>query len=360
MADNKLYFILMAFIILVLGYLTYQIMSPFLSPIMWAIVLSIIFYPIYAFILRYVKQKSIASLLTLIIILIVLFGPVSYLSYLVTQEAMSVIGNIEKGSLDSLGNVWKHPAANTVVNKILSLFHVTEREFQKAIIDNVTKISKESAGLVTTGLGNIVSGAINFIFVLLSTFFFLGDGPRFIEAIGNFMPFSKRQKDRLLRQTRDIIVSTIYGGVAVALAQGTIGGIAFAALNIPSPVLWGLTMFMASFIPLIGTFIIWGPAAGYLFFQGSYAKGFILVLVGVFAISAVDNIIRPLIMKGKMKMPTIAIFFSILGGIKLFGLIGLIVGPLVLALFVSVFEIFRYSEGNKAEVKEARGSEEQP
>ena len=102
MADNKFYFIIMTFIILVLGYLTYQIISPFLSPIMWAIVLSILFYPVYAFIHKYVKYKSVASLLTLIIILIILFGPFSYLSYLITQEVMSLIGNIESGSFDSL------------------------------------------------------------------------------------------------------------------------------------------------------------------------------------------------------------------------------------------------------------------
>lgn len=344
MANNKFYFIIMTFIILVLGYLTYQIISPFLSPIMWAIVLSILFYPVYAFIFKYVKYKSVASLLTLVIILIILFGPFSYLSYLITQEAMSLIGNIESGSFDSLTTFFKHPAANTLISKVLSIFHITEQEFQKALVENITKIGQESAGFIKAGLGNIVSGAINFLFMILSMFFFLGDGPELIEKISNFMPFSRRERDRLLQQTKDIIVSTMYGGVTVAATQGIIGGVLFAVLGIPSPVLWGLAMFITSFIPMVGTFIIWGPAAAYLFFQGFYLKGIILVLLGVFAISSIDNIIRPLIMRGKTKMPVIAIFFSILGGLKLFGFIGLIVGPLVFALFVSVFEILRYSE----------------
>jgi predicted PurR-regulated permease PerM len=334
----------MTFIILVLGYLTYQIISPFLSPIMWAIVLSILFYPVYAFIFKYVKYKSVASLLTLVIILIILFGPFSYLSYLITQEAMSLIGNIESGSFDSLTTFFKHPAANTLISKVLSIFHITEQEFQKALVENITKIGQESAGFIKAGLGNIVSGAINFLFMILSMFFFLGDGPELIEKISNFMPFSRRERDRLLQQTKDIIVSTMYGGVTVAATQGIIGGVLFAVLGISSPVLWGLAMFITSFIPMVGTFIIWGPAAGYLFFQGFYLKGIILVLLGVFVISSIDNIIRPLIMRGKTKMPVIAIFFSILGGLKLFGFIGLIVGPLVFALFVSVFEILRYSE----------------
>jgi predicted PurR-regulated permease PerM len=342
----------MTFIILVLGYLTYQIISPFLSSIMWAIVLSILFNPVYAFIHKHVKYKSVASLLTLIIILIILFGPFSYLSYLIAQEVMSLIGNIESGSFDSLRALLKHPAANTLIMKVLLLFHITEQEFQKALVENLTKIGKESAGLVQAGLGNIVSGMINLVFMILSTFFFLGDEQEFVEKISNFTPFSKRQKARLLQQTKDIIVSTMYGGVTVAAAQGIIGGILFAALGIPSAVLWGLAMFMASFIPMVGTFIIWGPAAGYLFFQGLYLKGFIMILAGVFAISSVDNILRPLIMRGKTKMPVIAIFFSILGGIKFFGFIGLIFGPLVFALFVSVFEILTYSEED-AEKKKA-------
>jgi len=351
-ADNKFYFIIMTFIILVLGYLTYQIINPFLSPIMWAIVLSILFYPVYAFIHKHVKYKSVASLLTIIIILIVIFGPFSYLSYLITQEVMSLIRNIESGSFDSLKAFFKLPAANVLIKKVLLIFHITEQEFQKALVENITKIGQEAAGFVKTGLGNIVSGAINFVFMILSTFFFLGDGPEFIKKISDFMPFSRNQRERLLQQTKDIVVSTMYGGVTVAAAQGIIGGSLFAALGIPSAVLWGFAMFIASFIPMVGTFIIWGPAAGYLFFQGLYLKGIILVLVGVFVISAVDNILRPFIMKGKTKMPVIVIFFSILGGLKLFGFIGLIIGPLIFALFVSVFEIFSYSEEEKANTEQ--------
>jgi len=104
-------------------------------------------------------------------------------------------------------------------------------------------------------------------------------------------------------------------------------------------------MFFSSFIPIVGTFVIWGPGSAYLFLKGFYLKGFILILIGIFVISMVDNILRPLIVRGKTKMPTLLIFFSILGGIKLFGFVGIIMGPLVLALFISVLEIFRYSEG---------------
>jgi predicted PurR-regulated permease PerM len=141
-----------------------------------------------------------------------------------------------------------------------------------------------------------------------------------------------------------MIASTVYGGVIVAIIQGCLGGVAFYVIGINSPVLWGIAMSVMSFVPLLGTLSIWGPAAIYLLSQGDYMHGVGLILFGVFVISMVDNILKPLIIGSRTKMPTIVIFFSVLGGIKAFGIIGLIMGPLIMAVFISVFEIFRHIE----------------
>jgi len=172
------------------------------------------------------------------------------------------------------------------------------------------------------------------------------------------MPFSRRQRSRLLKQTKDIVVSVIYGGIVVGMAQGLIGGVAFASLGIHSPVFWGLAIFGASFLPVVGSFIIWGPAVIYLLFEAMYLKAIILLIVGIVGIGSIDNILRPLIVRGKLKMPTIVIFFAIFGGVQVFGFIGLILGPLVLALFVSVFEIFRYSEEEGCRENEEQSAQE--
>ncbi len=343
--ENRLNLLVLVFIVAGLGYLTYQIISPFLSAVVWAVVVSIVSYPLCNAIERLVRKRVLAAGITVLIVLVAILGPLAYLSYVVSQEAVDLVGRIEKSSIDSLANLVKHPAANSAVRQTLRLFHVTEAELQKGIVENAVRLGKESAGIVTSGLGNAVSGAINFIFMLLSVFFFLADGPGFIRIVGTFLPFSERTRERLFERTKDIVISTIYGGVTVAVVQGIIGGVAFWVLGIASPVLWGVVMFMASFIPVLGTFVVWGPAVGYFGFQGIYAKAIALFLVGVIGISSVDNILRPMIIKDKMKMPTIVIFFSILGGIKLFGFIGFIMGPLVVALFVSVFQTFSHGEG---------------
>jgi predicted PurR-regulated permease PerM len=141
-----------------------------------------------------------------------------------------------------------------------------------------------------------------------------------------------------------MIVSTVYGGAIVAIIQGILGGLAYYLLGISSPVMWGVAMCIMSFVPLVGTFVIWGTASAYFFLTGSMLKGAGLFMYGVLVISMVDNILRPLIIGSRTKMPTILILFSVLGGIKLFGMIGFVAGPLIMAVFLSVLDIFRHIE----------------
>lgn len=347
MAANRFYFITLTFFVLVLGYLSYQMLKPFLSPIAWAVVLSLVFYPVYAFMLRYIKWRTVASFVTLGIILLIIMGPFSYLSFLLVKELKHISDYVEGGRLETLQKALEHPGVQAVMDRVTSMFNITEAELDKAIVGGISNLGKELVGRITKGMGDIVTVALNFIFMAFAIFFLLKDGAEFLKRIRDYMPFSEEQKDRLTTQMRDIIISTVYGGVVVAIIQGIIGGLAFYILGIPSPVVWGLATSIASFIPLIGAFAVWGPATVYLFLQGAVLEGVALAIVGVFGISLIDNILKPIIIGGRTKMPILAIFFSVLGGIKLFGLIGLIMGPLVLAIFVSVVEIFRNIEGGQ-------------
>jgi predicted PurR-regulated permease PerM len=318
-----------------------------LSPIAWAVVLSIVFYPVYAFICKYIKWHSVAALITIVMILLIIIGPFSFLSLIIVKEIKHISEYLEEGRPDAIQQVLQHPTIKLVIDKMTTWFGITEAELDKAIIENVSKFGKEMAGRITRGIADIVSVALNFIFMTFSIFFILRDGTIFFKKARDYMPFSEEQKDRLASQIRDIIVSTIFGGVIVAIAQGTIGGFAYYILGVPSPALWGFATSIASFIPLIGTVAVWGPAAVYLFIQGETLNGIALSFIGMFGISLIDNILKPIIIGSRTKMPILVIFFSVLGGIKLFGLIGLIIGPLVLAIFVSVVEIFRNIEGGQ-------------
>jgi predicted PurR-regulated permease PerM len=328
----------------VLGYFTYRIMSPFFGAIAWAIVVTIIFYPAYAFISRYVRLKPLASFLTIVIILVVILGPFAYLTSILVNELQLIASRINADRFDELQAFVTRLESYPIVQKMISYSGFGEFTSQQAIGDNVRKIGKILVGALSLHIPDILSVVGNFVFMIFTTYFLLKDGPGFVSKAREYMPFSEPQKERLATQIKDMIVSTVYGGVLIAIIQGTLGGFAFYFLGIDSPVMWGVAMSVMSFVPLLGTFIIWGPTSVYLAMQGEYINGLVLFLFGVLVISMVDNILKPIIIGSRTKMPTIVILFSVLGGIKLFGVIGLITGPLVTAVFLSVFEIFSHLE----------------
>lgn len=350
MIINKFYFVTLLFLLSLLGYLNYQIFKPFLSPMAWAVVLAIVFYPMFDIIRKYVKWHSLASFISLIIIILIIIGPFSYVSFLIAIEIKDLPRYIQEGGLEEIKRTVETPFVRGVINKIINTFNISEEEIEKSIIDALNLFGRRLLENISKGIGNILSVGLNFIFMVIALFFILKDGGDFLKKIRDYLPFTENQKNRLVSQTKDVIVSTIYGGVAVAIAQGTIGGVTFFLLGISSPALWGLAISIASFIPLIGAFGVWGPMTIYLFIRGEILQGIILALVGTFLISLIDNILKPIIIGGRTKMPVLLIFFSVLGGIQLFGLIGLIMGPLVVAIFISVIDIFRHLEegGNNA------------
>lgn len=345
MAVNRFYAFTLIVLSLVLGFLGYKVLKPFLSPLAWAAVLSILFYPFFVFLSRYIRWRSITAAVTMVVIIVIILGPFSYLSLLLTSEIKEVASHIEKGELYGLKKALEKPRVARFLERVKVLLNMEDVDVENLLVENLSNIGKQLMRKITAGVKNIVSAILNFIFMAFSIFFLLRDGPNFIRRIRDYLPFSEEQKDRLETQVKGMVVSTIFGGVVVAVVQGLIGGTAFHFLGIKSPVIWGTAIAIMSFVPVLGTFSIWGPTVVYLFLQGAVGEGFALLMIGTFGISMVDNILKPIIIGGRTKMPTLLIFFSVLGGIKLFGLIGFIMGPLAVALSISVFEIFRNIEG---------------
>jgi predicted PurR-regulated permease PerM len=341
---DRFYVLTLLFLLGALGYLTYEIMSPFFTAIAWSIVVSIIFYPVFAFISRHVRIRGIAAGMTVILILIVLIGPITYLTLMLIDEVQIVAAKINDANVGSLSLIVKKLYSSALFEKIRSYSGASDLISEEVILENVKKVGKGLLSEFSMRIPNILAAGIDFIFVLFTTFFLFKDGPGLLSKTKDYMPFNEVQKERIAGQIKDMIVSTVYGGVIVAIIQGILGGIAYAFMGIEAPVMWGMAMSVMSFVPLLGTFAIWGPTSLYLIIEHNYTQGIGLLLFGVFVISMVDNILKPLIIGSRTKMPTIVILFSVLGGIKLFGVIGLIMGPLITAVFISVFEIFRRTE----------------
>lgn len=344
MIAKRFYFVTLLVLLGVLGFLSYQIFQPFLTPIAWAVVFCVVFYPVYAFILKVIRVKAVASLVTLILILIVIIGPFSYISYSLVNEVSNVVSRSD-ADVKNLSALLSNDRVVRVFKKVQP-YTGLEGPSDQVIIENMKKMGKKIIDSLSEGFSNAVSVAANFVIMAFTIFFFLKDGVDFLQKIKNYLPFSEQQRERLASQIKDMMVSTIYGGVIVAIVQGILGGAAFAVLGIESPIFWGSAMALMSFVPLLGTSIVWLPASAVLLLQGAYGKGISLILIGIFVISMVDNILKPLIIGGRTKMPTVVIFFTVLGGIKVFGLLGLVMGPLVFALFLSVIDMARTIEGD--------------
>ena len=339
MSENRFSFFVMLGLVLALGYLSYLILRPFLAPIAWAVVFSIVFFPVYSFVVKYARWRSLAAGVTVVLVCVLILGPFSYFAYLLTVE----LSNVSPDTFDfkSIASLLNHPLVTPITRRLLSFFNISQAQLQASAVKALSDTGETLVGYLPGRLGDAAGAALHFVLMAFALFFFLRDGPQFLTRISRYMPFSQAHRERLTRQVKDIVISTIYGGIIVALVQGLIGSFTFGLLGIHSPILWGLAMSISSFIPFVGSAIVWVPTALWLLLQGSVAAGLVLLFVGIFAISAVDSGLRPIIIRGRVRMPLLVIFFSVFGGIQLFGLIGLVMGPLVLGVFISVVDIFK-------------------
>lgn len=327
-------------IVFLLLYLFYKILNPFLTTIAWAMVLSIIFYPLHRLFLRFVKRPWLSSLVTLIAIMIIIAGPFSFIIFSLAREIKEVYSMIEAQGIENIMNLEIHPRLEEFTLKLSSYKIFQEFNLQESIVRNLKSVGEYIVKNVSDVFRNAVLLLVNLIILCLTIFYFLKDGEILTKYLRQLLPFPDRQKQRLVERVKETVIAAVYGGLVVGIAQGTLGGIAFMFLGLSSPVFWGTVMALFSFVPLFGTFLIWMPAAVMLILSASYVKGIGLLLYGALIISGVDNVLKPLIIGGRTRMHTLLVFFSVLGGIKFFGLLGFILGPLIAALCLSLFETY--------------------
>ncbi|MGB7573683.1 MAG: AI-2E family transporter, partial [Thermodesulfobacteriota bacterium] len=208
------------------------------------------------------------------------------------------------------------------------------------LLKNVNQISTfifNQTTILLKGFSTFVAG---FFFTLLSLYYLFKDGSHLFGRLKEIIPLPSRERDLLIRRFKDMIYATIYGGILIAMIQGVLGGLSFWILGLPSPIFWGTAMGLLSFIPIGGTALIWVPAAIILLIEGAVLKGFILLGLGVFVISMVDNLLRPFFISTRTNIHPLLLFFAVLGGVQAFGLIGLFAGPLIATLFLTLIEIY--------------------
>ncbi|HWR84259.1 MAG TPA: AI-2E family transporter [Candidatus Deferrimicrobium sp.] len=324
-------------------YLFYKILIPFFAPITWAAVFVITFFPIFQRLKTKVKSGGLAAVLMCLAILVLILGPVGYLFVALVNEAADAVTRVnalyESGRLKELLAV-NLPWVDAAKARLSQYYDLSKINIDQLFSDGIGRVSSLVFSQTSSLIANAAKAVFYFILMLFTMFYFFKDGQGIVDRLKRLMPLPPEQVHLIFGQLRDLVQATMYGGVVVALIQGILGGTLFAIVGIPSAVFWGAIMAFLSIIPVLGAFIIYIPAGIVLAAGGAYIKGIIVVVIGTVLISQVDNILRPVLVSGKTTMHPLMLFFSMLGGVAFFGLLGMVVGPLVAAVFMTLLRIF--------------------
>lgn len=335
-------YFLIAFLIGVL-YLFYLIIRPFLSDLFMAMVMAIVFYPLYKILRRRLwGWKIVSALISILIIILVFLIPVALLSGVITSQSMDLYEKISKGLQD--GSLKK--AFDLKISTFSHIFERVRIDFHAVPLEEkLGDLLKTLSEFIYTEMAALAKGVVGIIFdliiVLFICFFLLIDGEKFLMEIKVLSPLEVTHHERIIHQLERTLKATLKGSIIVALAQGLLGGIGFWIFNIPSAAFWGVCMVFCSVIPLVGTSLVWIPAVLYLVFTSSIWMAIGLALWGTLIISGADNVLRPLLLKGEANLHPLLTFLSVLGGLIYFGFLGFILGPIVLSFLMTMFEIYK-------------------
>lgn len=324
-------------------YLFYQMIVIFFVPICWAAVFAIVFFPLYKRILKRVKTRGLAATITCVLIIVLIIGPITYLFVALVLEANDAVVSVKEmydsGKLDNM-LAFDLPWFESMKEKLSQYYDVSKIKLDELARDTIRRISgvvlNQTRWVVTNG----TKAVFFFALMIFTMYYFFKDGEAIMGKIRRLMPLNPEQINAALSQLHDVIQATMYGGVLIALLQGFLGGVMFWIAGISSPVFWGALMAFLSIIPVVGAFLVYVPAGIILILGGSPGWGIFIILFGSLGISQVDNILRPLLISGRTAMHPLLLFFTILGGISLFGLLGVVVGPIIAAAFTIMLRIF--------------------
>jgi predicted PurR-regulated permease PerM len=242
--------------------------------------------------------------------------------------------SMEGGWREYAGNLAQRP-----LDWVAGRTGMSEQQLKQAVLDRLQNLSTALLDWAKSLVVNIGGTIVNTVIMLLTLFFLLRDGERIRDRIGALLPLEDHRYRQLIETISASIAANMYGVVAVSLAQGTLGAIGYAIAGLPSVMLWSVATSLFSMIPLAGAASVWGAACIYLLAIGHWGKAIFMLAWGAGVISTADNIVRPLILSGRVKLHTLLIFFSLLGGVKAFGVIGLFVGPIIVSVAMALLKI---------------------
>jgi len=317
------------------------LIGSFLMPVFWAAVLATVFFPLQS---RYVQRlggrRSLAALATILTIIGLVVVPFLLVGVAVSREAVGLHNQITSGDVDLQAPVRFLRRLTPLATEYLGGFGIDVEAWVQRLSSSAVAVSQFVASSAL-GIGQDVLRITALFFLMLYIlFFFLRDGDRLVATLLRVVPLEDARERQLLAKFAEVSLATIKGTLVVGIVQGAIGAVLFWALGLPAPVFWGTLMTMFSVLPAVGPGLIWLPAAVILLAMGHIMKGIILIAAGVLVIGLVDNVLRPILVGRDTQMPDYLVLLATLGGIGVFGVSGFVIGPVIAAFFLVVWEMF--------------------
>jgi predicted PurR-regulated permease PerM len=332
MKSTNAYYLLLALITI----LFVSIIFNFAAPILWSIVVSIIFYPLYEKFLQMTNKKSLSSILSLILILLLVIIPSIGILGLITNELIIFINSFDDYSLERYVEMIPN---ESLINDLLAWTGLSITQLTEKADDFLLAASKVFYESVSTISANVINFFISLFLFIYLTFFFLKDGEKILESCMDAFPMKNEDESYLLNEFQKTTRATIKGTIIVALAQGSLGYMTLLLLGIEGALIWGAVMALLSIIPAVGTILVWLPIALVLFANGQMMQASILIFSGIFIIGMIDNLLRPILIGKETKIPDYLILLTTIGGISIFGITGFIIGPIIASLFISIWSL---------------------
>ncbi|MDD2869725.1 AI-2E family transporter [Neomegalonema sp.] len=314
---------------------------PFYGALLWAVILAILFNPLNRRLERGLNgRRSLAAALSLLACICIVVIPGSLILSMLAREAVGLYDRISTREFDPARILEQLRGA--APGFVLEWFDALDLQGFDELQARFTSFLGQAAQAIASRMVVIGQNTAQFVIslaVMVYVLFFLfRDGEGVVRRIREASPLSRRHTDHVLRKFSDVVRATVKGNAVIAIVQGSIGGLAFWAVGIEGALLWGVVMTLLSLLPAVGAFLVWAPAVIYLMISGAWLKAGILLAIGGF-ISIVDNLLRPTLVGKGTRLSDYMVLVSTLGGLALIGMNGFVIGPLIAALFVSVWSL---------------------
>lgn len=329
----------------IIAFLVYRIIDPFLGPIAWALFLGFLLQPAQETLTRWLRGRDSASAFTLTMLVLVLFlGPLTALAVTFTRQAGELAGRLQgwmAGQRNTtLTGLDQFPVVGRALQWLDANLHISATQIQTWAVEGSKSLFQELASYGGIAFLGAVGTVLAFTVMLFILFFIIRDGRAIARLGSTLVPLPAERRESLAVRLASVTRAVVRGTVLTSVVQGLLLGIGFALTGMPAPVVFGVLAAVLSVVPFGGTALVWVPALATLLIQGRYGQAIGILVVGI-VVSSVDNFLKPFLISDRSPLPTVAVFIGVLGGLAAFGLIGLFVGPVVIALVLALIEFAR-------------------